>query len=524
MSGRKKVESPGRPPRAERPVGGGEVPLLWSAAVGLAAFVLYLLLAPAVGGEGDSNELTLALAVGGIPHPTGYPLYILLGGLFCSALHAVGTGWWLAANAWSALGAGMALFFLHALAARLARQAAPLAPQPASLVALVPVLVLVFNPVWVVEATLAEVNSWHAAWVAGACLAALHLMRRLRGDAPARPGRAGFLWGLVCGLGLAHHLTSVLFIVPLSAGVLWALWRGRRPAAGFLAAAAAGALVPLASYAYVFYRAFHPAAFQWPLLEPSAASVLAHIRGGQFGMLIGHFAPSEAQQAQMETTIYPFLFPGLVLLLLGSLRVRGAAERAFVLVIAVAALFQGVFVLNYGAIDPGTYFLAPLLVALLALALWGAPVAARRALAPAAGLVTLAAVAALAVSWSGSVAARHRRLLGVERLVRAAWESVPFERGVLFWRNDMYARLRAYQLLDGEKTDLYVENPGMLTWPPARAAFEERFGFDALSGLELESDADLARVADNVGRQTRMPVADFDELLRIAAERSGPVR
>ena len=95
------------------------VPLGWSAGVAAAAFIAYLALAPGVASEGDGGELTLALALGGVPHPTGYPIYVLLGRVFCATLHAAGISYWYAANAWSAAGAALAVFFLHALASRL---------------------------------------------------------------------------------------------------------------------------------------------------------------------------------------------------------------------------------------------------------------------------------------------------------------------------------------------------------------------------------------------------------------------
>jgi hypothetical protein len=121
----------------------------------------------------------------------------------------------------------------------------------------------------------------------------------------------------------------------------------------------------------------------------------------------------------------------------------------------------------------------------------------------------------------GAIPRRHERLATIERLVHAAWAQIPFERGILFWQNDMYSRLRAYQLLGGEKTSLYVENPSLLTWPGPRAAFTRRFGFDPLEGVELRSEADLPRIADNVGRRTSLPVADFGELLSLTASRLG---
>jgi hypothetical protein len=73
-----------------------------SALVALAALALYLTYLPPVSGEGDSSEFTLVLALDGVAHPTGYPLYTLLGHGFVQILHALGVGWAPAAGAWSA--------------------------------------------------------------------------------------------------------------------------------------------------------------------------------------------------------------------------------------------------------------------------------------------------------------------------------------------------------------------------------------------------------------------------------------
>src|SRR5262245_52135793 len=56
--------------------------------VGFLSFVIYLLtLAPTITwrNEGvDSGDLAAAVAVGGTPHPPGYPTYLVLGGLFAN--------------------------------------------------------------------------------------------------------------------------------------------------------------------------------------------------------------------------------------------------------------------------------------------------------------------------------------------------------------------------------------------------------------------------------------------------------
>src|SRR5437773_4527895 len=54
--------------------------------VGVAAFAVYALGASRTIYVGDSGELVTAVAVLGIPHPSGYPLYVLLGKLWTLAV------------------------------------------------------------------------------------------------------------------------------------------------------------------------------------------------------------------------------------------------------------------------------------------------------------------------------------------------------------------------------------------------------------------------------------------------------
>ncbi|HXF60397.1 MAG TPA: DUF2723 domain-containing protein, partial [Caldilineaceae bacterium] len=75
-----------------------------------------------------------------------------------------------------------------------------------------------------------------------------------------RPRRLSLLYLLafLCGLSLAHMLTVALIVPPLVAAVLWqAPWLLRSPRA--LAGSIIAALLPLASYLYVYWRgAAHP--------------------------------------------------------------------------------------------------------------------------------------------------------------------------------------------------------------------------------------------------------------------------
>ena len=50
--------------------------------VACVVLAVYAWLAPPVAGDKDSSEFILVLARLGTPHPTGYPIYTLLGHLF----------------------------------------------------------------------------------------------------------------------------------------------------------------------------------------------------------------------------------------------------------------------------------------------------------------------------------------------------------------------------------------------------------------------------------------------------------
>src|SRR5436190_5939608 len=54
--------------------------------VGVASLAVYVRTACRTIYVGDSGELAAAVHVLGIPHPPGYPLYVLLGKLFCTVV------------------------------------------------------------------------------------------------------------------------------------------------------------------------------------------------------------------------------------------------------------------------------------------------------------------------------------------------------------------------------------------------------------------------------------------------------
>lgn len=503
-------------------------PSLLAGALGLATC---LFLAPRAVGDKDAAEFTLVLARAGVAHPSGYPLYTLLGHPFVVALHALGAGWAYAANAWSALGGGAAILLLHRLATRLAGRTA--VPAPAAALAALPVALFGLNPLWTYEASLAETGSWHVAWVAGAGLLCLSLLERLERGAmePAAARRAALAWGLTCGVGLAHHLTALLVLVPLSVALALACRGAARspspshpalPAlAGLAGLAAVAAVLPLASYGIIAWRAFHPGPAQWGVLAPSWDSVWAHVTAAQYRGYFGTFAPSPGQSASLARFAYPLLLAGAAALAVAIATAGRGARRTLLLAMAAACSLQALVVLLYGVPDPGSYFLPVMALSLAAasgaLAL---PAARGRGAALATLVVAGLAVAVPAGSWLKLGVERRALFERHEELLRRMWASVTVERGFVLWHSDVWHALRIWQELEGEKPDLVLANPAMLThaWP--RHQFAAAHGFDPLEGVPpamLQATGGgagaselAARIAANINDRSPLPVIIFD--------------
>ncbi len=495
------------------------VPVLASVAVGAAFAALDLVLAPPVTGPKDAAELTLALVYGGAAHPTGYPLYVMLGHLFVIAAHVLGVSWAYAANAWSAVGGGVAIGLLHALAARIVPLRLAAGRLARFALALLAAGVFALSPVWLLDAILAEVYTWHLAWVAGAGLFALAAMRaladpqRVRETTPARFRVHALRWGFLGGLGLAHHLTSVLVFLPLSVGLVVAVVRVRRWSLALVAAAAAGALLPLASYGFLAWRAFHPAPAQWELLEPSWASVIAHVRGTAYGDLLGRFAPDEVQSGLLRAYCWPVLFPALALAALAVFRARGAERLARACFLA-AALLQTLYAFDYGVRDPSCYFEPAMALALLGVPALGAELLGRRAAAPRAGAAltgaTLALLVALAAAWLPFAASVRAGAVEVDRRMRTLWAAIPPGPAFVLWDHDMSATFAIYQNLEKSRPEIFAGSPATLSWAGPRRAFQRRWGFDPLAGLEPLTAEKALLIPANLARQTPHPVLVFD--------------
>lgn len=268
----------------------------------------------------DSGELVLTAATGGVAHPPGVPLYLLVGRVF-SHLPAQNTAH--ALNLMSAFFVAVAAAFLFLLSERVLAFLR-FARGHRTIAAIVGTLAFAtsFNP-WTWSAV-AEVYPLNLALL----VASLYFAWRAAGDAEEgdaeRGARAGAkadarkktpaggapAWGfiaasaLLASLGLAnHHATAVLAFPPL----LLLVWRTRPSVlrAGRFWGTAFGAIgLALTLYLYLFVAARHDPAMNWGGID-SFETLKRHVIGAQYAQQVGStWADSVAAAKDFGHTLF----------------------------------------------------------------------------------------------------------------------------------------------------------------------------------------------------------------------------
>jgi hypothetical protein len=164
---------------------------------------------------GDPGELQFVPYILGLPHPTGTPLYILLGKLWSALPLGPSVAWRM--NLLSAVSATMAAFVLYCT---LYERTEGLDPIPRVASSLGGALSLAFGLTFWEQALLADKYAFNALMVALVTYLALRWGR-------TRSPKALNALALTYGLSLAHHRTMVLFGPPLVGYVLWHEWANR---------------------------------------------------------------------------------------------------------------------------------------------------------------------------------------------------------------------------------------------------------------------------------------------------------
>jgi hypothetical protein len=185
----------------------------------VAAFILYLLtLAPTVL-EADGGEFQFVPWLPGIAHPTGYPLYTLLGWAWTHVFLVGEVAWRM--NLLSAIFAAVTVGVTYGVGRQLLDAAFPYTPYLARIIAaLMAAATFAVTPTFWSQAVIAEVYAFHALFVAIILWLALKWSNE-NCDLGSQTGR---LLALTFGLSLTHHRTTVLLLPAL---ILFYWWHYR---------------------------------------------------------------------------------------------------------------------------------------------------------------------------------------------------------------------------------------------------------------------------------------------------------
>ncbi len=251
----------------------------WAAAglVFAAALFIYILtLAPTVVFL-DSGELILAAFEPGIPHPPGFPLYVLLGHIFSRIPFSTPAFRLNFMSAFFAAQAAAGIFLI--LFNNQNRKAAT--PARRLIAALAAALSFAFSRTFWTWAVQAEVYTLGGFLIAALIAALLAWRRRAGAGGKEAADRWCYLTGFLFGLGLANHHLTVLLLAPAffyliirTAG--WRFLIGKR-----LIFALSFCLLGLSLYLYLPFRSAADPLLNWG--DPSTpARFLRHVLGGQY--------------------------------------------------------------------------------------------------------------------------------------------------------------------------------------------------------------------------------------------------
>ncbi len=341
------------------------IPLLCGAAAALTAFCVFIRTLSPGPAAVDSGELAAVCATGGIAHPTGYPLYTLLGLVATNALPGRPV---LVLNIASALYGAAALFVFSLLLAdifvkntaddRHRRVAVPAVTTGCIISGAV--LVQAFCSVFWSAALVTEVYSLQALCTVLVLFAAIRAFGR---SAPEQfQARRGAAAAFLLGIGFCNHMSTVL-LLPALLYLVCTCTPCRSPRRLFagMSCFAAG-LVP---YLYLPLRALQAPVLNWG--DPSSwTNFFRHVSGRQYRVWMFSSLETAVQNSVYFGRLVPDSFGYVPLLFVpfGMWYLFHLRRRVFWFVLLVFAA-DVLYAVNYDIKDIDTYFLPALMVCAL---------------------------------------------------------------------------------------------------------------------------------------------------------------
>ncbi len=463
---------------------------------------------------GDSAEFAAVLARGGVPHPSGYPLYSL----------------WLRAFAWLPLAPAHAASLATALLGAMAVAGVSWAAErwgASRRAAWLSGLSFALAPVtW-------RMSTEPEAFVLNAALAALLIGLAAPAEAPRGSWRVGAL-GLVAGLGLSNHLTIVL-LAPIGVFALaWAFCEEgasvRAMPLGLLAFA-----VGLTPYVALRFASRGPEVWAWGDTD-TWAGLLHHALRRDYGALQHSVAGERDVLGHLGQLAWTLVTGNALVWLLGlgglaRTRIEVPGRRAGAWALGASAALAGPVLVSWSNLSGaelarvlmGRFHLLPLvpLAVLSAMGLdaWSARLGERRGAL--AAVVVVTALTSAALGWS-SVREHHRPT--VELWTRRVLAHVP-ERAVIMGTGDARVFPMAYARATRVRPDVVYIDPWLLHHGWYRAWVSSQLGYAIVEPIGQSVDTvATARQALDAGRPlyfTNSFATGFDRAF--ATYPSGPI-
>ncbi len=426
------------------------------AAVGLPLALYIRTMAPTVYNI-DSAEFATAAKTAGIPHPPGYPLYIIIAHAF-TWLPVGDVGF--RVNLMSAVFGALALYSVYCIVQRLTHE---------SIAALVATWTLGLSyPFWA-DAVVAEVYTLDAALVAGTFLFLLRWDddRRIENLVAA---------AVLFGLSLTNRTTNLLALPAIALFVAPAWREDRRRITG----AALAAIPPLALYAFLPLRSLTGAKYRWgstydlsavrhPIDLTDPQMFWGYVTARVFQPLLHMYTwPDRIREAAIfgGNLWAAFLGGGVFVAGLGVVWLATRRGRAAALLLLGAAP-STLFFINYAAPDKDTMFLTTYVVAAVFV---GCGVAWLLALIPEIQLPAPrpALAVGIAALWALLLVQTNFSLVDVSNDRRAPEESqalfhVADQNAVVIGRWTDIAPLEYLQIVQGERKDLALVHEWAMT-------------------------------------------------------------
>ncbi len=346
---------------------------IFSVAAGIISLVVYIITLNPTVTFMDSGELAAACATFGIPHPTGYPLYLVIGFLFSKLPFSASPVYNL--NLLSAVMSAAAVvvfFYCLILFVDLLREIKPVKQRQQNkqkkqkneqpeyrrseaeivLIAFFSSLVFAFSRTFWLNADTIEVYPLHTLFI----IIIIFFCLKIFSDLKAENKKIWILLFVFLGLSFANHMTTI-FLLPGIVFVFYIQYRANPIYTKSVTSAAIYIIPGLLLYIILFIRASAQPYLNWS--DPSNFSnFMHHVTGGDYSQLMFSASSVFAHNSGLffSSVLSEFAIASGIIAVIGLISVYFKNKNLFyfLLILIVSCLLYS---LNYNIRDVLVYFI-----------------------------------------------------------------------------------------------------------------------------------------------------------------------